>query len=99
MTSLNNEVQAVDSASCTFQELFGSFINETVVPLTARELEVHRPLPVLHTRLLLLHSALPKFTRVHPLCPRLSTVSILVSAVSPHPCPSWGPPPSPLLRG
>lgn len=36
------------SASYTFQELLVSFISETVVPLTARELEVHRPLPVLH---------------------------------------------------
>lgn len=45
------KVKSLGSASRSLQELLGSFRNETVVPLTASELEWHRPLPVLHTRL------------------------------------------------
>lgn len=95
----NNEVQAMGSASYTFQELLPSFISETVVPLTASELQVHRPLPVLHADFccsIQLSPSSPEFivfVRGCLVSPSLS------QPVSPHPCPSRGPPPSPLPRG
>lgn len=78
-----------------------SFMSKKQVPLTAIGIEAHRRLPVLRADFSGPCSALRsswEFIFFVPAELRPATVSILVSLISSHPCPSPGPPPSPTPR-